>query len=57
MIFVLSLWYDLSCQFVSLAFACVNSLAFFLLLGIANDLSLPVFIANFLLWVLGRLEG
>ena len=31
-------------------------LAFFLVVVIADDLSLPVFIVSFLLWVLSRLE-
>ena len=48
MIFVVSLWYALSCSVVSLAFA------FFLVVVITNDLYLPLLVAGSLLWVLRR---
>ena len=56
MIFVWSLWYALSCKFVSLAYACENSFVLHLVV-FAKDLCLPLFIAIFLLWVLKRLQG
>ena len=55
MIFALSLWNALSGRFVSLAYACENSVAF-LLVVVAKDVSSPLVIASFLLWALKRLQ-